>query len=343
MRPELEDKSALSQGRPGSHVVVVAPEAASPGKEEELCARCRGLDLGSYLDGHKTQELWTPTTWASLRETCTICRQILGLFSEPTTIDSGSFRRTGTKARMVYLRSFDRQKNPRYPVLTITSGERAFELVEVIQDGMQSAVSGKITPALGRVVAGGGPDYGIVKEWLDHCHANHTSKCGRTTKQDGTLLRVIDCRTRELQIVPPGTAYVALSYLWGSDVSDTEWNQRKLPDQIPKTIEDSIAVTLALGMSYIWIDRYSINQNDPNEKHDIIQNMDKIYQAAQLTVIACEGAGPSHGLPGVCKTPRRSQYQLRIGRHKLVALASASDQIRASRWIRRGWVCPWLQ
>ncbi|KAF2687069.1 HET-domain-containing protein, partial [Lentithecium fluviatile CBS 122367] len=151
-------------------------------------------------------------------------------------------------------------------------------------------------------------------------------------------LRVIDCTTRELKIVPPGNPYVALSYFWGDLSSNVEALQARLPTQVPKTIEDSMIVTLALGMRYLWIDRYSINQTDPDEKHHLIRNMDKIYRGAELTIISCAGNSPSHGLPGVCGTSRRAQTLMKIGSHTLARVESVHREIQESKWFTRGWV-----
>jgi hypothetical protein len=315
--------------------------APSPRRDDDLCARCGDLNLASYLEGQKKNELWACLTLASLHKTCALCRQIRNLFSIPDAIQPAFGRKLAPELPAVYLRSFDRQDNPRFPVFNISFNGQAFDLVDVSQERKSPADPVAVTFASGRVVDGGGITFDIVKEWLEHCRVNHISRCGKATESlGGTLLKVIDCRTREMHVVPPGAAYTTLSYLWGTDAPDTTWDGQKLPNQMPQTIEDSIAVTLALGIDYLWVDRYSINQDNPDEKHDIIRNMDKIYRAAQLTVVACEGTDPLHGLPGVGKTPRRAQQRLRIGSHQLVALAPASDEIGGSKWNSRGWVSP---
>jgi hypothetical protein len=69
-------------------------------------------------------------------------------------------------------------------------------------------------------------------------------------------------------------------------------------------------VAVKIGMPYLWVDRYCIDKNNPEEKHDIIQNMDKTYRGAELTTIATDGDDPNHGLPGVCGTRRDAENQL---------------------------------
>jgi hypothetical protein len=57
-------------------------------------------------------------------------------------------------------------------------------------------------------------------------------------------------------------------------------------------------VTLKLGMRYLWVDRYCINQDDPEEKHGAIRNKDSIYRNAFVTTIAAAGSGSDYGLQG---------------------------------------------
>lgn len=51
-----------------------------------------------------------------------------------------------------------------------------------------------------------------------------------------------------MRIVPE---YVALSYAW----SQCEFMHR-VTTALPKTIDDGITVTLAMGLRYLWVDRY---------------------------------------------------------------------------------------
>lgn len=63
--------------------------------------------------------------------------------------------------------------------------------------------------------------------------------------------RLIDC-FKDPPIVedqPWGTAYVALSYVWGPGKED--W---------PKTVLDAVAVTREMGQQYLWVDRLCINK-----------------------------------------------------------------------------------
>lgn len=96
-------------------------------------------------------------------------------------------------------------------------------------------------------------------------------------------------------------------------------------------------VTKELGLRYIWIDRYCINQDDDAEKQTQIQQMDLIYQNAFVTIIAAAGTEPYFGLPGVGAS-RNFQPTAWIRGTCLVSILPDPQQIiGASKWIQRAW------
>jgi hypothetical protein len=94
-------------------------------------------------------------------------------------------------------------------------------------------------------------DFGLVKTWLDFCKNSHASTCKDPEKTSVPGFKVIDCRTKQVVHPEPGCRYVALSYVWGRPISSGQSE-----DSWPLTIQDSIAVTLRLGLVYLWVDRY---------------------------------------------------------------------------------------
>ncbi|KAJ4379392.1 hypothetical protein N0V86_005437 [Didymella sp. IMI 355093] len=100
---------------------------------------------------------------------------------------------------------------------------------------------------------------------------------------------------------------------------------------------NAIHVTLQLGINFLWVDRYCIDQNDPDEKHHMISNMDQIYLNSTFTIIAAEGDGPHAGLPGVCGTPRTPQRIVRVKQLTLIGIESVSQYVQNSKWNTRGW------
>lgn len=118
-------------------------------------------------------------------------------------------------------------------------------------------------------------DHYRVQAWISECRAYHSNDCNRP-RRHGTVKsrKMIDCRTRQLCV--SDKPYVCLSYVWGTKLPDREETSINLASELPPTISDAIQVTLAIGMRYLWIDRYCIDQDNAKEKHDIIQNMDAI-------------------------------------------------------------------
>jgi hypothetical protein len=187
-------------------------------------------------------------------------------------------------------------------------------------------------------------DFKIACYWLNYCCENHTSSCGNATRPTIGSLRVIDCVTRTVVTAPLNCEYVALSYVWGPPLSSvnlgagstSEVSEKHLT--FPKTIEDSIYVTLQLSFRYLWVDRYCIDQDDQDDKHTQISQMDSIYSAARLTIIAAAGEAPDHGLPGINGTTRICQQSLRVGNHLLnQTLPHPIQSVLKSKWATRGW------
>jgi hypothetical protein len=185
-------------------------------------------------------------------------------------------------------------------------------------------------------------DYVIICYWLHSCDTQHLQTCGSERGHTNTHLRLIDCKKRRVDNGPTDSnlPYAALSYVFGpAQLGSHErlvgW---KLPENLPQTIEDAIEVTLKLGMQYLWVDRYCIIQDDEDDKSWQIRRMNLVFANAYVTIIAAAGDGPSHGLPGVSRTPRTSQPYARIGGYCLVSvLPDPQWVIGASNWMKRAW------
>jgi hypothetical protein len=128
-----------------------------------------------------------------------------------------------------------------------------------------------------------------IRRWLSYCNEYHSSCCVNPSniRSWSFELRVIDCESRALVTAPQNEfAYVALSYVWGSesmrpgplavDMAAESFQPTVLPRDIPKTIEDSIEVVLALGFRYLWVDKYCIDQSEQANVHEQLSVMDQI-------------------------------------------------------------------
>jgi hypothetical protein len=146
---------------------------------------------------------------------------------------------------------------------------------------------------------------------------------------------VIACTTRHIVSAPANCRYAALSYVWGKVAETSEHIQGRLPDPAPLTIEDALACTQALELDFLWVDRYCIKQDDT--KHTMIQNMDRIYNDATITLIDGAGSNSESGLRGVSRTPRRRQTKIKLGEKALNLVPNVKSEINSSKWASRGW------
>lgn len=192
----------------------------------------------------------------------------------------------------------------------------------------------------GRLIKSGSIDFHLLEHWLRSCHDRHQECCIIPPSSRIVSLKLIDCITGRIEAATEDCKYAALSYVWGKQKVGALESQcgTFLPDQLPRTIEDAITVTKALGLRYLWIDRYCIPQSDEKERHNQIRQMDLIYSGAYLTIVAAAGQDPDFGLPGVSSTHRIPQCHVQIGSHILCSLMEyPSRVISRSTWASRAW------
>jgi hypothetical protein len=180
---------------------------------------------------------------------------------------------------------------------------------------------------------------GAVKGWLEHCKTHHGDTCNDDAVAEPIpFFRLIDCRSRSVVILDPVPEYLALSYVWGPPTPGDKFHEDgKVLVHVPGIIEDAIQMTLRLGYTYLWVDRYCIYQNDLEKKMQQINTMDLVYQCAQITLIAVCNDLPL-GLPGAGRTSRTPQPTLEDdGQLFLCTLPDPLDEIKSSTWMTRGW------
>ncbi|KAJ0333837.1 hypothetical protein COL922a_010394 [Colletotrichum nupharicola] len=137
--------------------------------------------------------------------------------------------------------------------------------------------------------------------------------------------------------LPEGQEYVALSYVWGTKAPETGF---------PRVVQDAFVVCRNLGVGYLWVDRYCIDQSgnaqqDPEKRKETrnqLANMHIIYEAAVFAIIACAGKDANFGLPGVSTRPRLRQPSVKIGETLYVSsLPPLSNLLEHAKWTERGW------
>ena len=162
-------------------------------------------------------------------------------------------------------------------------------------------------------------------------------------------IRVIDVQKRCLVALPAGAAYVVLSYTWtpGEHLSLSQANCAELHvvdsidvANLPKTIADAMIVVTQIEERYLWADRLCIIQDSVQDKSVQIQQMDKVYREAALTIVAAaSGDTGDAGLPGV-RSGSRQASQIR-GTFRYLQFVETrtymQDLIEPSRWYSRAW------
>jgi hypothetical protein len=211
-----------------------------------------------------------------------------------------------------------------------------------IAQAKQGALQNPERSPIVRRIDPGKVDFSIIQAWFSSCVSMHAKECQAylKSKRWPKQLALIDCKNRTITRVPGKPRYAALSYVWGSGTVTRGAcvKEGKLPIRLPRTIEDAMRVVGHIGIRYLWIDRYCIDQANAEERHTQIKQMDLIYRHAVITLVDAAGTNPHHGLPGVSTTSRISQPHVLLGQYHLMSsLRDPKDVIRTSPWVRRGW------
>lgn len=157
------------------------------------------------------------------------------------------------------------------------------------------------TPALDDVILGRRikppvEQLDLMREWVRSCDTSHTS-CRSEPRPLPT--RVIDVglggQTEPRLLVTRGAVgrYMTLSHCWGlhpviCTTSETiEDHIQSLPmSALPKTFQDAVIITRALGVQYLWIDSLCIIQDSKEDWELESVRMGTIYASSYLTIAA---------------------------------------------------------
>lgn len=183
-----------------------------------------------------------------------------------------------------------------------------------------------------------------VQKWIQNCKTH--PNCKPSTRKPSVPTRLIDCHF-DTVITPARTPpYVALSYVWGGvgappavqfGSTATRFDRKTLP----KTISDAIDVIRALGYRFLWVDQLCIDQINLDLKLEQISNMDVIYMAAELTLVAVSGSDANSGLPGSPHSPRENQPPPPLttirGYNICRLMRCPREDVAASIWYSRAW------
>jgi hypothetical protein len=188
----------------------------------------------------------------------------------------------------------------------------------------------------GRCIKSDSVDQIQLKKWWNLCQKTHDQRCQTPLKlgypgykMAGYSLRLVDVERNRVIVSPPGSRYVALSYVWPKTdnafraqkhhfqrsqsttvedhIRDDQSAYFDVPiERLPKTIQDALHITRAIGERYLWVDALCIIQDDIVDVQRTVYRMDQVYKAASLTIImgdqegaALEGGRLDHTIQSV--------------------------------------------
>ena len=300
-----------------------------------LCARCASVDFDAALSSEQeavlVQDLGPTNQWSIT--SCTLCKLLDSLLPEwMRKSRHGLLLRTFNSYSAQVKKDIPLlQALPPTKVLGLCPRVNTFNITRYLvpqSKGFEPVWSLKT----------GSIDFSVLKDWLYLCQTMHTRVCNAQRRREISLqhFKLIDCHTRQI-VTADHADYIALSYVWGPTEECHEFSEQ-LPTTLPRTIEDAIIVTQKLGLRYIWIDRYCINQQQKGHAYLQMSQMDLIYQNAIITIVAAAGKDPSYGLSGVSRRERRPQLRARIRSTVFVnPWAKTRFIVADSHWATRGW------
>ncbi len=182
----------------------------------------------------------------------------------------------------------------------------------------------------------------LARKWIQGCRKYHLEFCNVSVAVPDLVL--IDCTTLELHLFSPPPRYAALSYVWAKTTRPVASNSAVtappyfLPqDTLSRTIKDAVFATKEVGLQYLWVDKYCVNQVDEAVRAHQINSMDLIYRGAELTLIAASGDDENYGLPGVSRE-RDIPKSFTTGGFIITHIENDRGYaICTSRWATRGW------
>lgn len=168
-------------------------------------------------------------------------------------------------------------------------------------------------------------------------------------RDDTGPIRLVE--TRQTGQEPPVTGrYIALSHRWGELGREQRFctykdnmahrKARIEYDLLPRSFQDAVRVTRAMGVRYLWIDSLCIVQEDPVEWAAESGWMEDVFSNAYCTIAASSASSSLVGFLG----PRRPRDAIRLSTPggPPLHLAEAVDDFRAdvenSELSSRGWV-----
>lgn len=151
-----------------------------------------------------------------------------------------------------------------------------------------------------------------IKEWLRLCDENHWLCIDKAARPGCPKLmpkRILDISNNKIFLSETSTKkglYIALSHCWGNEEqipvmkkNNIAERMKNIPfDSMPRSFQDAIQISRALGVQYLWIDSLCIIQDDANDWQEQAGQMKDIYGFCYLNIAATRAGGAKEGFLG---------------------------------------------
>ena len=192
----------------------------------------------------------------------------------------------------------------------------------------------------------------LFQKWMQLCNTTHGEACSQPNWTRKLLrptnLRVIDVKRRCIVDLPESQSFVALSYVWGN-VETLQLRRENIEllredgaltrqHALSYTIDDAIIFTYLIGEKYMWADALCIVQDQPEDKQKYIQQMDRIYGMAKLTIVANSGTNANARLTGIAGSRTVASESLFLHGFSILSKPhNTQNKCMSSSWNGRGW------
>ncbi|KAH7092423.1 heterokaryon incompatibility protein-domain-containing protein [Paraphoma chrysanthemicola] len=184
-------------------------------------------------------------------------------------------------------------------------------------------------------------NYGCCKAWIEDCINLHGRLCTATKepRRFSIPLTCIDCNTNEIKHISNNDRYAALSYVWGATTGNiSKQDYGHVLVHASQTIQDAMQVVRRLGIRYLWVDQYCVDQQNHDIKNIQIAEMDRVYAGAHVTIVAAAGSNAEYGLPGVSRVRSYAQPTLAVDDLELgSSLPFLARVMKNTTWSTRAW------
>lgn len=201
-------------------------------------------------------------------------------------------------------------------------------------------------------------DLGLIKHWARDCDTQHAGFCHAVadpwkTMTPATGLLLIDIERRCLVRRSDHCRYLALSYVWFNAEDqlrttranfealskDGAFDSAHVRERLPQSVKDSLVLSKAIGVDFLWVDRFCIIQDDHATKHAQLAAMAAIYTNAYFTIVSADAKHTDEGLTGIGPHRLRNipYRQFPFGPATTMFQIDPILQDARSRYFTRGW------